>query len=73
VTEESFKDKIFRLAKTDSNKFYTDSFTINIESSELVYVFGNDFYRLGLVKSTNRNSNTGTTTWNKYGDKIDKN
>lgn len=67
VSEESFKDKIFRLTKTDSNKFNTDSFTLNIESSELVYVFDNDFYRFGLVKSPNRNSNTGTTTWNKYG------
>lgn len=67
VSEESFKDKIFRLTKTDSNKFNTDSFTLNIESSELVYIFDNDFYRFGLVKSPNRNSNTGTTTWNKYG------
>lgn len=73
-TREEFKESIFDIIKIEGNHYGQDEFNVDLSDGTINYHFNNGekMYKLSLVKSANRNTNTDTYTWNKYGEKQNK-
>lgn len=52
------------------NNYKDVDFEITVANGEIKYAFLDNFVTLSLVKSANRQTNTRTYTWDKYGNKM---
>ena len=66
-------DKVLQNMKADGNNYKDDDFSVSASGPQFTYAFNNgEFIKVSYVQAANRLGGTGTHTWDKYGNRIEK-
>ena len=66
-------EKVLQNIKADGNNYKDNEFSISASGPQFTYTFTNgEFIKVSYVQASNRLGGTGTHTWDKYGNRIEK-